>query len=412
MTLLVKKFGGTSVGTIERIEQVAQKVIADRQRNKDIIVVLSAMAGTTDSLIDTARTISDTPDAVSYDMLVATGEQVSIALLAMMLNQKGCSAKAYTGAQVAIQTDAVHTKARIEHIETQRMRQDIQNGLVVIVAGFQGVTRTGDITTLGRGGSDTTAVAIAAAMQATECQIYTDVKGVYTCDPRVVSNARKLEQITCEEMMELAGAGAKVLQIRSVNFANKYQVPLRVLSSFGTQDTRGTLIAFKEGGAMEKAVVSAISLDRDEAQITISGISDVPGIAATLIGSVSANNIVVDMIVQNTSHDNKADFTFTVHRNDYKQALKIIQAVADDMGATSVAGDDTIAKLSVVGIGMRSNAGVANTMFSTLAKENINILMISTSEIKISVVVHEDYIELAARALHRAFALDYVEEED
>lgn len=413
MALLVKKFGGTSVGTIKLIQQLAVKLQAERARNNDIIVVLSAMEGKTDELIQMVETISTDPNKQAYDLLVSTGEQMSIALLTIALNELGVRAKAYTGAQVAIHTDSVHTKARIERIDTETLRRDLRSGYIVVVAGFQGVDTRGAITTLGRGGSDTTAVALAASMHAKECQIYTDVKGVYTCDPRIVNNARKLDHITCEEMMELAGTGAKVLQIRSVSFASKYQVPLRVLSSFDDHDG-GTLIDFEEGKntmVMENPSISGISLDKEEAQITITGIDDAPGVAAQIIGAISKKDIVIDMIVQNTSHDKKTDFTFTVHRNDYQQARQLIVEVVKQIGADSVMSNDRIAKLSIVGIGMRSNAGVAYRMFDALAKENINILMISTSEIKISVAVDQDYAELAARVLHREFKLDYAEED-
>ncbi len=411
MALLVQKFGGTSVGTTERIEAVADKVCRFRQEGHDVVVVVSAMSGETNRLIALANSIMDDPVPREMDVLVSTGEQVTIALLAMALKKRGCDARSYTGSQVRIVTDSIHTKARIKSIDEQRIREDLGAGRVVVVAGFQGVDENGNITTLGRGGSDTTAVALAAALKADECQIYTDVDGVYTTDPRVVDNARRLDRITFEEMMEMASLGSKVLQIRSVEFAGKYNVPLRVLSSF--QEGGGTLITFEDKNVMEQPVVSGIAFSRDEAKLTISGVPDTPGIALRILKPVSDANIEVDMIVQNVGEDNRTAFTFTVPRNDFRKAQTILQNTADEIGAREVRGDDKIAKVSIVGVGMRSHAGVATKMFSALSDEGINIQMISTSEIKISVVIAEKYLELAVRTLHSAFELDKsaVEEE-
>jgi aspartate kinase len=402
MALIVQKYGGTSVGTIERIEQVARKVIAARERGDRVVVVVSAMSGETDRLLGLARQIAPRPEPREVDVLIATGEQVTIALLAMTLQKLGCPARSYTGAQVPIVTDAAHGKARIAHIDAARMQSDLDAGRVVVVAGFQGVDPEGNITTLGRGGSDTTGVALAAALKADECQIFTDVDGVYTADPRIVPTARRLDRITFEEMLELASLGAKVLQIRSVEFAGKYNVPLRVLSTF--QEGPGTLITYEEQ-PVEEVIISGIAHNRDEAQITVSGIPDQPGVAYRVLGPVADANIEVDMIVQNVARDGTTDLTFTVHRNDHERALDILRARQAELGAREIAGDVAIAKVSVVGVGMRSHAGVAARMFSTLAAEGINIRMISTSEIKISVVVGEKYVELAVRALHEAFAL-------
>lgn len=411
MALLVQKFGGTSVGTTERIEAVAEKVYRFRQEGHDVVVVVSAMSGETNRLIALANSIMEDPVPREMDVLVSTGEQVTIALLAMALKKRGCDARSYTGAQVRIVTDNTHTKARIKSIDEQRIREDLGAGRVVVVAGFQGVDEKGNITTLGRGGSDTTAVALAAALKADECQIYTDVDGVYTTDPRVVDSARRLERITFEEMMEMASLGSKVLQIRSVEFAGKYNVPLRVLSSF--QEGGGTLITFEDKNVMEQPVVSGIAFSRDEAKLTISGVPDTPGSALHILKPVSDANIEVDMIVQNVSVDNRTAFTFTVPRNDFRKAQGILKTTADEIGAWEVLGDDKIAKVSIVGVGMRSHAGVATKMFSALSDEGINIQMISTSEIKISVVIAEKYLELAVRTLHSAFELDKpaVEEE-
>jgi len=403
MALIVQKYGGTSVGSAERIENVARKLKASADAGNQVVVVVSAMSGETNRLIDLAHQISDSPDLREYDVLVSTGEQVTIALLSMALNKLGCSARSYTGAQVHILTDSAHTKARIMDIEEQQVRTDLAQGRVVVIAGFQGKDEHGNITTLGRGGSDTTAVAMAAALQADECQIYTDVDGVYTTDPRVVPVAKRLEQITFEEMLEMASLGSKVLQIRAVEFAGKYNVPLRVLSSF--EEGPGTLITY-EDEQMEQAVISGIAFNRDEAKLTILGVPDQPGVAYHILGPIGEANIEVDMIIQNVAADSTTDFTFTVHRNDFDKAKSILQKVANNLGAREVTGDNLIVKISLVGVGMRSHAGVASTMFEALAKENINIRMISTSEIKISVVVDEKYLELGVRALHTAFNLD------
>lgn len=405
MALIVQKFGGTSVGSIERIAQVAEKVKKFRDNGDDIVVVVSAMSGETNRLIELAKQISDgQPVPRELDVMVATGEQVTIALLSMALIKLGVPAVSYTGAQVRILTDSAHTKARILSIDEANIRADIKAGRVVVVAGFQGVDEQGNITTLGRGGSDTTGVALAAALKADECQIYTDVDGVYTTDPRVVPKAQRLEKITFEEMLEMASLGSKVLQIRSVEFAGKYNVPLRVLHSF--QEGPGTLITLDEEESMEQPIISGIAFNRDEAKLTIRGVPDLPGVAFRILGPISAANIEVDMIVQNVSHDNTTDFTFTVHRNDYQNAYQVLDATARDLKAREVVGDENIAKVSIVGVGMRSHAGVASCMFEALAKENINIQMISTSEIKVSVVIEEKYLELAVRALHTAFELD------
>ncbi|WP_417544615.1 aspartate kinase [Marinobacter sp.] len=404
MALLVQKFGGTSVGTTERIEAVAEKVCGFRKDGHDIVVVVSAMSGETNRLIALANNIMEEPTPREMDVLVSTGEQVTIALLCMALQKLGCEARSYTGSQVRILTDSMHTKARIKQIDEQRMREDLDGGRVVVVAGFQGVDENGNITTLGRGGSDTTAVALAAALKADECQIYTDVDGVYTTDPRVVDSARRLARITFEEMMEMASLGSKVLQIRAVEFAGKYNVPLRVLSSF--EEGEGTLITLEENTAMEQPVVSGIAFNRDEAKVTISGVPDTPGSALRILKPISDANIDVDMIVQNVGEDNRTAFTFTVHRNDFKRAKDVLQRVSDELGAREVSGDTKIAKVSIVGVGMRSHAGVATKMFEALSIEGINIQMISTSEIKISVVIDEKYLELAVRALHSAFELD------
>lgn len=404
MALIVQKYGGTSVGSPERIAAVAEKVKAYRERGDDVVVVVSAMSGETDRLIKLAKAISANPDPRELDVLLATGEQATIALLCMAMNDRGCPARSYTGQQVQILTDSAFNKARIQDIGGARVRKDLSEGKVVVVAGFQGVDDQGNITTLGRGGSDTTAVALAAALKADECQIYTDVDGVYTTDPRVVPNARRLDRITFEEMLEMASQGSKVLQIRSVEFAGKYNVPLRVLHSF--QEGAGTLITY-EDESMENPLISGIAFNRDEAKITVLGVPDQPGVAARVLGPVADANIEVDMIVQNISPaGDTTDFTFTVHRNDYDKAMSIIQVVAKDLGAREVSGDNKIVKISLVGVGMRSHAGIASTMFKALAKEGINIRMISTSEIKVSVVVDEKYLELGVRALHDVFQLD------
>ncbi|WP_339502833.1 aspartate kinase [Pseudomonas silesiensis] len=406
MALIVQKFGGTSVGTVERIEQVADKVKKFREAGDDLVVVLSAMSGETNRLIDLAKKISGDGQPVprELDVIVSTGEQVTIALLAMALIKRGVPAVSYTGNQVRILTDSAHNKARILQIDDQKIRGDLKAGRVVVVAGFQGVDEHGNITTLGRGGSDTTGVALAAALKADECQIYTDVDGVYTTDPRVVSVAQRLDKITFEEMLEMASLGSKVLQIRAVEFAGKYNVPLRVLHSF--KEGPGTLITIDEEESMEQPIISGIAFNRDEAKLTIRGVPDIPGVAFKILGPISAANIEVDMIVQNVAHDNTTDFTFTVHRNDYQAAQTVLEKTAGELGAREVIGDTKIAKVSIVGVGMRSHAGVASRMFEALAKETINIQMISTSEIKVSVVIEEKYLELAVRALHTAFELD------
>jgi len=409
MALLVQKFGGTSVGTPERIQAVAEKVARFRAEGHDMVVVVSAMSGETNRLIGLAQAITEEPAPREMDVLVSTGEQVTIALLSMALQKRGVAAVSYTGSQVKILTDSAHTKARIRHIDEQNMRDDLSAGRVVVVAGFQGMDEEGNITTLGRGGSDTTAVALAAALKADECQIYTDVDGVYTTDPRVVDSARRLDRITFEEMIEMASLGSKVLQIRSVEFAGKYNVPLRVLSSFS--EGGGTLITLEDEEVLEQPVVTGIAFNRDEAKLTISGVPDTPGIALRILRPVSEANIEVDMIVQNIGADQKTDFTFTVHRNDYKRAKEVLDAVSAELGAREVIGDSKIAKVSIVGVGMRSHAGVATKMFAALSDEGINIRMISTSEIKISVVIDEKYLELAVRALHSAFELHKTGEE-
>ncbi|MGD9602822.1 MAG: aspartate kinase [Gammaproteobacteria bacterium] len=402
MSLIVQKYGGTSVGSVERIQAVAERVARARAEGHALVVVVSAMSGETDRLLNLARQIANPPPARELDAVLSTGEQVTIGLLAMALEARGVPAVSFTGAQVPIITDSAHNKARILEIDGANMRAQLHAGKVVVVAGFQGVDGAGSITTLGRGGSDTTAVALAAALQADECQIYTDVDGVYTTDPRIVPEARRLDRITYEEMLEMASLGAKVLQIRSVEFASKYQVTLRVLSSF--EDGPGTLITTEEN-IMEAALISGVTLNRDEAKITILGVPDRPGVASTILGPVADANIEVDMIVQNSGADGSADFTFTVHRNDYERALGICQKTCAEMHARAVQGDRRIVKVSIVGVGMRSHAGIASRMFRALAAESVNLQMISTSEIKISVVVDEKYGELAVRILHAEFGL-------
>ena len=403
MALIVQKYGGTSVGSVERISAVAERVIRARQAGDSIVVVVSAMSGETNRLIGLAKEIQARPSERELDALVSTGEQVTTALLAMALEARGQCARSYTGAQVKILTDSAFNKARIQAIETQSIMADLAAGRVVVVAGFQGVNAEGDITTLGRGGSDTSAVALAAALKADECQIYTDVDGVYTTDPRVEPRARRLDKITFEEMLEMASLGSKVLQIRSVEFAGKYNVPLRVLSSF--VDGPGTLITL-EDEILEQAVISGIAFNRDEAQLTIKGVPDSPGIAYAILGPVAAANIEVDMILQNVGVDNTTDFTFTVQHGDYDKTLDILRAEAEKLGAREISGNPKIVKISLVGVGMRSHAGIAAKMFKVLADEQINIRMISTSEIKISVVVDDKYLELAVRTLHDAFNLE------
>ena len=404
MALYVQKYGGTSVGSVERIQQVADKVKGFRDQGHDIVVVVSAMSGETNRLISMANEMQDKPSPREMDVLVSTGEQVTIALLCMALSERQCPARSYTGGQVKIQTDSSHTKARIQNIDVDNMRRDLSGGRVVVVAGFQGFDDEGNITTLGRGGSDTTGVALAAALKADECQIYTDVDGVYTTDPRVVDNARRLNEITFEEMLEMASLGSKVLQIRAVEFAGKYNVPLRVLHSF--KEGPGTLITTESEDTMEQPVISGIAFNRDEAKLTITGVPDVPGVASKILGPISDSNVEVDMILQNVSAEGLTDFTFTVHRNDYDQAFETIKTIAKSLNAKGAIGSEKIAKVSIVGVGMRSHAGVASRMFESLANENINIQMISTSEIKVSVVIDEKYLELAVRALHSTFEMD------
>jgi aspartate kinase len=405
MALIVQKYGGTSVGDPERIKNVARRIARFSGMGHQVVVVVSAMSGETNRLIALAKSVQDHPDPRELDVMLSTGEQVTIALLAMALKELGLKAKSYTGSQVRIVTDNAHTKARILSIDEDNIRTALNEGQVVVVAGFQGVDENGNITTLGRGGSDTTGVALAAALRADECQIYTDVDGVYTTDPRIVPEARRLETITFEEMLELASLGSKVLQIRSVEFAGKYKVKLRVLSSFD-EGGDGTLITFEDDDKMEKAIISGIAFNRDEAKITVLGVPDKPGIAYQILGPVAEANIDVDMIIQNVGADGTTDFTFTVHRNEYAKAIGILKNVQAHIGAREISGDEKIAKVSVVGVGMRSHVGIASAMFRTLAEEGINIQMISTSEIKISVVIDEKYLELAVRVLHKAFNLE------
>lgn len=416
MALIVQKFGGTSVGSIERVRNVARRVAKWKAAGHQLVVVPSAMAGETDRLIALAQSIQNPPDPRELDVVASTGEQVTIGLLSMALHGLGVKAKSYTGWQVKVLTNSAFTRTRIISIDQDRIRKDLKNGCVVVVAGFQGVDGEGNITTLGRGGSDTSAVALAAALEADECQIYTDVDGIYTTDPRLVPEARRLHTITFEEMLELAGAGSKVLQIRSVEFAGKYRVPTRVLSSLTDpalpvedEARSGTLITFEEDPhmAMEKAVVSGVAFNRDEAKITVHDVPDRPGVAYAILGPIAEASIDVDVIVQNVGHDGMTDLSFTVHRNDYAKALKILKGqVQPHLKCRDVSGDDRIAKVSIVGMGMRSHAGIAAQMFRTLAEEGINIQMISTSEIKITVVIEEKYTELAVRVLHKAFELD------
>jgi len=403
MTLHVHKYGGTSVGTAEKIQNVAKKLVKEKKATgNDLVVVVSAMSGETNRMTELAKMMQATPSTKQMDVLLSTGEQVTIALLCMAIEELGQAAVSFTGGQVKIITDESHGKARIEDIETTNIQADLKAGRIVVVAGFQGVTEAGAITTLGRGGSDTTAVALAAALKADECRIYTDVDGVYTTDPRVEPKARRLDKITFEEMLEMASLGSKILQIRSVEFAGKYNVPLRVLSTF--VEGEGTLITYEDEG-MEKALISGIAFNRDEAKVTLAGVPDMPGVASAILKPISDANIEIDMIVQNIAEDKTTDFTFTVHRNDYEQTLQILQKICNQLGAEKVIGDDKIVKVSIVGVGMRSHAGIASQMFSALADEGINIRMISTSEIKISVVVDEKYLELAVRTLHESFGL-------
>ena len=405
MALIVQKYGGTSVGSAERIKNVAKRVAQTRAEGHDVVVVVSAMSGETNRLVALAHEMQEFPDPREMDVVLATGEQVTIGLLAMALKNIGVDAKSYTGWQVAVQTDNAHTKARIDHIDGDKIHADLKAGKVVIVAGFQGITADGDISTLGRGGSDTSAVALAAALKADECQIYTDVDGVYTTDPRVVPEARRMSTISFEEMLELSSLGSKVLQIRSVEFAGKYQVRLRVLSSL-QEGGEGTLITFEEDENMEKAVVKGIAFDKNQARINVRGVSDKPGIAYQILGAIADANIEVDMIIQNVGAEGTTDFSFTVPRGDYRQTLDLMNGLKESLGAAEVNGDDTVCKVSIVGVGMRSHSGVAATMFRSLAEEGINIQMISTSEIKVSVLIDEKYMELATRVLHKAFGLE------
>jgi aspartate kinase len=405
MALIVQKFGGTSVGSTERIKNVAARVAKFLTRGHQLVVVVSAISGETNRLLALAKELQPEPDPRELDVVLATGEQVTIGLLCMALLERGIKARSYTGGQVRILTDSAHTKARILKIDEERMRTDLAAGFVVVVAGFQGVDAEGNVTTLGRGGSDTTGVALAAALKADECQIYTDVDGVYTTDPRIVPEARRLKSVTFEEMLEMASLGSKVLQIRSVEFAGKYKVRLRVLSSF-QDEGEGTLITF-EDDKMEQAVISGIAFNRDEAKITVMGVPDRPGIAYAILGPIGEANIDVDMIIQNASVDGMTDFSFTVHRNEYQKALEVLnKQVKGHINASDIRGDPKICKVSMVGVGMRTHAGIASRMFRTLSEEGINIQMISTSEIKISVVIDEKYMELAVRALHKTFELD------
>jgi aspartate kinase len=414
MALIVHKYGGTSMGSTERIRNVAKRVAKWVRAGHQLVVVPSAMSGETNRLLGLAKEITDRPSERELDMIASTGEQVSVGLLSIALQAEGLDAVSYAGWQVPVKTNSAFTKARIESIDGQRVLNDLAAGKVVIVTGFQGVDPDGHITTLGRGGSDTSAVAIAAALKAAECLIYTDVDGVYTTDPRVVPEARRMSSISFEEMLEMASLGSKVLQIRSVEFAGKYRVPLRVLSSFTPWDIdlneeakSGTLISFEEDEDMEQAVVSGIAFNRDEAKITVVGVPDTPGIAYQILGKVADANIDIDVIIQNVSHDGRTDFSFTVHRNDFARTMELLQTqVTPGLGAREVVGDPKICKVSIVGIGMRSHVGIASTMFKTLSDEGINIQMITTSEIKTSVVIDEKYMELAVRALHKAFGLD------
>lgn len=405
MALIVQKYGGTSVGSPERINRVAQRVARFRAQGHQVVVVVSAMSGETNRLIALIKEVTATPTPRELDVVVSTGEQVTIGLLCMALHSIDVSAKSYTGGQVRILTDSAHTRARILSIDETPMRRDLDEGSVIVVAGFQGVDEVGNITTLGRGGSDTTAVALAAALQADECQIYTDVDGVYTTDPRIVPEARKLDRITFEEMLEMASLGSKVLQIRSVEFAGKYKVKLRVLSSF-EDGGEGTLITVEDNNVMEQPIISGIAFNRDEAKLTMLGVPDKPGTAYQILGPIADAMIDIDMIIQNMGRDGTTDFSCTVGRGDYDRTVALLEKVREHIGAREVRGDATMAKVSVVGVGMRSHPGVASLMFRTLAEEGINIQMISTSEIKISVVIDEKYLELAVRVLHKAFGLD------
>jgi len=403
MALVVQKYGGTSVGTVEKIRNVARRVAKTFDDGNDVVVIVSAMAGETNRLVALADDMCEFPSEREYDVLVSTGEQVTIALLSMCLQSMGYNAKSYLGSQIPVRTDNVHSRARIKSIDDKKVREDLKSGTIIIVAGFQGIDEHGNVTTLGRGGSDTSAVAVAAALKADVCEIYTDVDGVYTTDPRMVPEASKLEKISYEEMLEMASLGAKVLQIRSVEFAKKYNVVIHVRSSFN--DKPGTLV-MKEDQEMETVLVSGIAYNKDEAKISVLGVPDQPGIAAQIFSPLGESGITVDMIIQNVSQDGKTDLTFTVPKADCKKALKIVEEVAPKIGASGVKHNEDIAKVSVIGVGMRSHSGIAQTMFETLSKEGINIEMISTSEIKISCVISSKYTELAVRVLHEAFGLD------
>jgi aspartate kinase len=406
LAIIVEKYGGTSVGSVERIRAVAENVAASVRKGDKLVVVVSAMSGETNRLIGLAKDISNQPSQREMDTLLSTGEQVTIALLSLALHEIDVPACSYTGFQIPIRTDSVHGKARIENIDCERVRNDLDDGKAVIVAGFQGVSVENNITTLGRGGSDTTAVAMAAALSADECRIFTDVDGVYTADPRMVENARRLDRITFEEMLELSGAGAKVMQIRAVEFASKYGVPLRVLSSF--QPGPGTLISYEDKN-MEQPLISGITSVDNEAKVTIRGVPDKPGIAYSILGPVSDAHINVDMIVQNVGNDELTDLTFTINEDDLQRSIDLLEPVVKELGAETVVGDTNLAKISVIGVGMRSHAGIATTMFRALSEKGINIQMISTSEIKISVTIDREYTELAVRALHNAFELEEIE---
>ncbi len=404
--LVVQKYGGTSVGTVERIQEVAKRVIRYRERGDSVVVVLSAMSGETNKLVALINEINPQGSAREKDVILSTGEQITIGLLSLALEAKGCAARSYTGTQARVMTDNAFSKARISEIDGTKIQEDLDAGRVVVVAGFQGVDSEGNITTLGRGGSDTTAVALAVALEADECQIYTDVDGVYTTDPRMVPEARHIPKLALEEMLEMASQGSKVLQIRAVEFAHKYNMPIRVLSSFDEGDDGKSTLVTREEDIMEEVLVRGVAFNKDEAQLTITGVPDQPGVAYKIVGPISDANIEVDMIVQSIGSERETDFTFTVHRNDYEQAKEILSATAKKLGAQACSGNDKIAKVSIVGGGMRSHAGVASDIFEALAKENINIHMISTSEIKVSVVVDEKYLELAVRSLHETFGLD------
>jgi aspartate kinase len=401
--LIVQKYGGTSVGSPERIKNVAKRVCRTKEEGHDVVVVVSAMSGETDKLISLAAQVSDNPDPREMDMLVSTGERVTISLLAMALQALGCKAQSFTGRQAGIISDCVHTSARIEKITGERLRTALKEGKIAVVAGFQGINEKSDVTTLGRGGSDLTAVAVAAALKADYCDIYTDVDGVYTTDPNMVPQARKLDKISYDEMLEMASLGAKVLQARSVEFAKKYNVPVRVLSSFN--DNPGTLVT-KEDSDMEKVVVSGVAYDKNQVKVTVAGVPDKPGVAAKIFGEISGNNVIVDMIIQNISEGGLTDMSFTVPKTDSKKIMDVMKKVVAEIGAKGVSLKEDIAKVSIVGVGMRSHSGVAAKMFSTLAREGINIMMISTSEIKISCVIEAKYTELAVRVLHDAFEMD------